>query len=92
MQARGQNDLKLLIKCRSKRSIFAQRRKGGTIAPNSSSPFNALTYANLKIESFFLMNSEIFDLLRFENNVYVDISSSQSDGSDDDKAEQRFIL
>ena len=37
------------------------------------------------------MNSEIFDLLRFENNVYVDISSSQSDGSDDDRAEQRFM-
>ena len=75
----------------SKRSIFAQRRKGGTIAPNSSSPFDTLTYAHLKNRELRFMNSEIFDLLRFENNVYVDISSSQSDGSDDDRAEQRFI-
>ena len=51
MQARGQNDLKLLIKYMSERSIFAQRRKGGTIAPNSS-PHDTLTYAHLKIESY----------------------------------------
>ena len=35
-------------------------------------------------------SDQIFDLLRFENNVYVDLSSNPSDGSDDEKDEQRF--